>query len=239
MLIKRYAQILWVSGFLLSNTACARDPWNDKEQKPDIRPFEVPRLQGDTQYQDPIPSLLPAPEIDPDSIYTAALNCYPEEYKFKVDVDLVAGYRRVSDQYDTSGWPALSEHYIGVVGKIPLLSDSEDSRARDREYLRRTRTAEAVAGFAQALANRNFAYREIGLYMALEARAIVRVGKGIAPTEEQITMMEKVAEAQRNVTKYSAEAVQFRLAIIAMCDDQKAPVLNEYLKQIAFLPKAK
>ena len=221
MRTKRYAQLLWITCSLLSNTAFAREPWAYNDTKPQIKPFEIPSLQGDTQYQDPIPSLLPAPEIDPDTIYSAALNCYPEESKFKIDVDLVAGYRRVSDQYDTSGWPALSEHYIGVVGKIPLLSDSEDSRTRDREYLRRTRTAEAVAGFAQALANRNFAYREIGLYMALEARAIVRVGKGIAPTEEQITMMEKVAEAQRNITKFSADAVQYRLAIIAMCDDQK------------------
>jgi len=212
-------------------------PWaKPKEEAEKIKPFELPRLQGTTQYQDPIPSLLPAPRIDPDLIYQNVLNCYPEKSKFKVDVDLVAGYRQVSDQYDTGAWPDLSEHYIGVVGKIPLFSSTEDSRSRDREYKRRTATAKFVAGFAQALANRNHAYREIGLYMALEARAITRVQRGIAPTSEQVTMMEKVATAQRDITKYSAEAVENRLALRAMCDDQKGPGLNKYLKKIAALP---
>ncbi|MCZ4339878.1 hypothetical protein [Shewanella colwelliana] len=72
--------------------------------------------------------------------------------------------------------------------------------------------------------------------MVLEARAITRVQRGIAPTSEQVTMMEKVATAQRDITKYSAEAVENRLALMAMCDDQKGPGLNQYLKKIAALP---
>lgn len=214
-------------------------PWEDNTEQPDIQPFKLPQLESDTHYQDAIPSLLPAPKINPDAIYQAALNCYPEVSTFKMDVDLVAGYRRVNDQYDSSTWPDLSEHYIGIVGKLPLVSATEDSRDRDREYRRRTLTAKAVAGFAKALANRNLSYREIGLYLALEARAVVRVEKGIAPVDEQILMMEKVAATQRNISQYSAETVQYRLAIVAMCDEVKAPRLNQYLKKIADLPKQK
>ncbi len=238
MQIKTYAHILWISVYFLSAQSNATDyPWTEpKEPVPEVQPFELPRLQGDTQYKDTVPSLLPAPEIDSDLIYQNVLNCYPEVSKFKINVDLVAGYRQVNDQYNSSAWPDLTEHYIGIVGKIPLMSSTEDSRTRDREYKRRTATAKFVAGFAQALANRNHAYREIGLYMALEARAITRVQRGIAPTTEQIQMMEKVAEAQRNITKYSAEAVESRLALMAMCDDQKGPGLNDYLKRIALLP---
>lgn len=238
MQIKTYAQFLWISVYFLSATSSATDyPWSEPtEAQPKVKPFELPRLQGNTQFQDTVPSLLPAPIVDPDHIFQNVLNCYPEVSKFKIDVDLVAGYRQVNDQYDSSAWPDLTEHYIGIVGKIPLLSSTEDSRTRDREYKRRTATAKFVAGFAQALANRNHAYREIGLYMALEARAITRVQRGIAPTSEQITMMEKVAQAQRNITRYSAEAVENRLALMAMCDDQKGPGINDYLKRIALLP---
>ncbi len=223
----------------LMSQACLANgyPWEDNTEQPDIQPFKLPQLESDTHYQDAIPSLLPAPKINPDAIYQAALNCYPEVSTFKMDVDLVAGYRRVNDQYDSSTWPDLSEHYIGIVGKLPLVSATEDSRDRDREYRRRTLTAKAVAGFAKALANRNLSYREIGLYLALEARAVVRVEKGIAPVDEQILMMEKVAATQRNISQYSAETVQYRLAIVAMCDEVKAPRLNQYLKKIAELPK--
>ena len=228
----------FILGLLAFNCFANDYPWSDNPDKPDIKPFILPQLESENHYQDPIPSLLPAPKIDPDAIYQSALNCYPEVSTFKVDLDLVAGYRRVNDQYDTSTWPDLSEHYIGVVGKLPLISTTEDSRDRDREYRRRSLTAKAVAGFAKALANRNLSYREMGLYMALEARAIVRVERGIAPVDEQILMMEKVAAAQRNISQYSADSVQHRLAIVAMCDENKAPRLNTYLKKIAYLPTA-
>lgn len=241
MLIKSYAQFLWISVYFLCTNSFATDyPWTEpKEPVPEVKPFQLPKLQGDTQFQDPVPSLLPAPEIDPDSIYQNVLNCYPEVSTFKIDVDLVAGYRQVSDKYSSSSWPDLSEHYVGIVGKIPLVSNTEDSRARDREFKRRTAAAKFVAGFAQALANRNHAYRELGLYMALEARAVTRVERGLAPTSEQVDMMIKVAASQRNITKYSAEAVENRLALMAMCDDQKGPGLNDYLKRVANLPNTR
>ena len=213
-------------------------PWSNKdaEQVPDIKPFELPKLKGDADYKDPIPALLPAPTVNPDLIYQAALNCYPEKSKFKIDVSLVAGYKRSNDKYDSDPWPDLTDHYFGIVGKIPIYSSTEMSRTRDREYLRRTKTASHVAGFAQALANRNHAYREIGLYMALEARAQVRVAQGIAPTTEQVTFLEKTAKAQRDIIKYSADTIEHRLALSAMCDDDRAPNLNAYLLKIAELP---
>jgi hypothetical protein len=223
---------------LPNHSLYAREPWASDPSKPAIKPYQLPLLQGDTDFHSAPTSLLPAPVLDPDTLYQAALDCYPEVSKFNIDVDLIAGYRQIISQYDTSELPAIGEQYIGIVGKMPLISASEDSRARDREYNRRTRTAAAVAGFAQAIADRNFAYRELGLYMALEARAMVRVNQGVAASDEQIGMMEKVAQTQRNLTQYSAAVVQHRLSLIAMCDQQQAPILNRYLKNIAALPVA-
>ena len=239
--------LLWVNlilllGNILVNQARAEItlelPWssNNAEPTPVMKPFELPKLKGDADYKDPVPALLPAPAVNPDLIYRAALNCYPEKSKFKIDVSLVAGYKRSNDKYDSDPWPDLTDHYFGIVGKIPIYSSTELSRTRDREYIRRTQTATHVAGFAQALANRNHAYREIGLYMALEARAQVRVAQGIAPTTEQITYLEKTAKAQRDIIKFSADAVEHRLALSSMCDDDRAPNLNAYLLKIAELP---
>nr|SHO15410.1 Putative uncharacterized protein [Moritella viscosa]SHO17868.1 Putative uncharacterized protein [Moritella viscosa]SHO19040.1 Putative uncharacterized protein [Moritella viscosa] len=41
-----------------------------------------------------------SPLIDTDSIYYAALNCYPEQSTFKISVNLVAGYKANTDQFN-------------------------------------------------------------------------------------------------------------------------------------------
>ena len=107
---------------------------------------------------------------------------------------------------------------------MPIYDTSDRSRSRDREYNRRVKTAAHVAGFVQALANRNYAYREIGVSM------------GIVGVDEQIRYLEKTAGAQRNIIKTTAEATEHRLALVAMCDSEKSGNLNSYLVNVANLP---
>lgn len=212
-------------------------PWQNAENKPVVQPFEVPRLHGQSHsFKARVPALSSAPLIDTDSIYYAALNCYPEQSAFKVSVNLVAGYRANTDQFEEDDWPDITEHYVGIVAKMPLYDTNDRSRARDREYNRRAKTAAHVAGFAQALANRNYAYREIGIYIAMEARAQARVSQGIVGVNEQIQYLEKTATAQRNIIRTTAEATEHRLALVAMCDSEKSDDLNNYLVNVAKLP---
>jgi len=214
-------------------------PWQKTEDKPTVQPFEVPRLHGkDVSFKRPVDPLGSAPLIDTDSIYYAALNCYPEQSTFKVAVNLVAGYKANTDEFENDNWPDITEHYIGIVAKMPLYDTTDRSRARDREYKRREKTAAHVSGFAQALANRNYAYREVGIYLAMEARAQARVSQGIVGVDEQIKYLEKTAGAQRNIIKTTAEATEHRLALIAMCDSEKSDNLNNYLVNIATLPNS-
>ncbi|WP_216648587.1 hypothetical protein [Salinivibrio sp. VYel6] len=212
--------------------------WQDSAPPPpEVHPFELPTLNGhDTHFNTAVPALKTAPRPDTDAIYRAITHCYPEKSKFNIDINIVAGMKSSLDQYSTDNWPEISEHYVGIVGKMPLYSSTEQSRERNWEYQRRTNTATAVASFANAVANRNHAYRMMGLYMALEARAQARVTEGIANVNEQVGYLEKVAGSQRDVLQFEAKVTEFRLALAAMCDDTQQAMMNDYLKKVAKLP---
>lgn len=241
---------IFAFAWLLSATAFAASGEGDwpldfswkREQvppPPDVKPYELPTLHGKSpHYNTPLPALKRAPKADPDAIYQAVINCYPEKSKFKLDIDLVAGMKASYDQYDTEGWPDIGEHYVGIVGKMPLYSATELSRERQWEYQRRTATATAVAEFVDSMANRNHAYRMMGLYLSLEARSQARVAEGVANISEQVAYLESVASAQRDILKFEAKVTEHRLALAAMCDDGKAPHINTYLKNLAWLPPA-
>lgn len=213
-------------------------PWKEPvAPPPEIKPFVLPTLTGEApHYNTPAPALKPAPKIDPDVIFQTVLNCYPEKSKFKLDLSLVAGMKTNLDEYNSDDWPEISEHYVGIVGKMPLYSTTEQSRERQWEYQRRTSTATSVAAFAQALADRNYAYRLMGLYLSLEARSQQRVSQGVASVNEQVALLEKVAGSHRNVLAHEAKIVEHRLALVALCEDSYSKRVNQYLLDLAFLP---
>lgn len=214
-------------------------PWqqSDENELPEIQPFELPTLKGESpDFHTAIPALQNAPRVNPDHIYQVITRCYPEKTKFKIDVNLVAGMRSSIDQYDSSDWPDITDHYVGIVGEMPLYSTTEQAREREWEHKRRVGTASQVAAFVQALANRNHAYREMGIYLAMEARSQARVKQGIANITEQIGFLEKVATAQRDILSHEAKVIENRLALISMCDTDSSKHVNTYLKKIAYLP---
>lgn len=214
-------------------------PWQKSEdnEPPDIQLFELPTLKGESpDFHTAIPALQDAPRVNPDQIYQVVTRCYPEKTKFKIDVNLIAGMRSSIDQYDSSDFPSITDHYIGIVGEMPLYSTTEQAREREWEHKRRVGTASQVAAFVQALANRNHAYREMGIYLAMEARSQARVKQGIANITEQIGFLEKVAAAQRDILSHEAKVIENRLALISMCDNDSSKHVNAYLKKIAYLP---
>jgi hypothetical protein len=237
---------LAVTCLALSVSACssANDdwgidkPWSDSDVKaPKIEPYKLPTLQDNqVDFKDDIPALRPAPKVNPDDIFNAVLSCYPEKSKFKIDLGLVAGMRSTLDEYDSDSWPSISEHYVGIVAKMPIYSASEQSRERQWEYQRRTATAQSVATFTKALADRNYAYRLMGLYLSLEARSQVRVQQGVASVDEQVGLLEKVAQAQRDVVTQESILVQQRLSLVALCEDSHADEINQYLEKLLVLP---
>lgn len=213
-------------------------PWQqpDDNEPPEVQLFELPTLKGKSpDFHTAIPALQNAPRVNPDQIYQVITRCYPEKTKFKIDINLVAGMRSSINQYDSSDWPSITDHYIGIVGEMPLYSTTEQAREREWEHKRRVGTASQVAAFVQALANRNHAYREMGIYLAMEARSQARVKQGIANITEQIGFLEKVASAQRDILSHEAKVIENRLALISMCDTDSSNNVNNYLKKIAYL----
>ncbi|WP_239998850.1 hypothetical protein [Photobacterium phosphoreum] len=214
-------------------------PWqqSDDNEPPEIQLFELPTLKGESpDFHTAIPALQNAPRVNPDQIYQVITRCYPEKTKFKIDVNLIAGMRSSIDQYDSSDFPSITDHYIGIVGEMPLYSTTEQAREREWEHKRRVGTASQVAAFVQALANRNHAYREMGIYLVMEARSQARVKQGIANITEQIGFLEKVAAAQRDILSHESKVIENRLALISMCDNDSSNNVNTYLKKIAYLP---
>lgn len=225
----------------MANDWGIKAPWDEPNvQPPEIKPYELPTLNGSSpHFNESLPALLPAPKLDSDTIYNSVLRCYPEKSKFKIDLNLIAGVRSNFDEYESDEWPEISDHYIGIVGKMPLYSTTEQSRERQWEYQRRVDTAATVAAFAQSLAERNYAYRLMGLYLSLEARSQARVEKGVANVAEQVAYLEKVASTHKEVLAHEAKLVEYRLALVAMCDEQQAESMNTYLQKLVILPKAK
>ena len=240
-MLTKYTPILV---FLLSGCASANDwgitpPWGEADtEPPQIQPYQLPTLNGNKEsFHEEVPALVPEPKVNMDDIFYAVLRCYPEKSLFNIDVSLVAGVRSNLDQYNSDDWPGISEHYVGIIGRIPLYSATEQSRERQWEYQRRTATAKAVSTFVEALANRNYSYRLMGLYLSLEARTRVRVEQGIANVSEQVHYLEKVAAVHKDILEEEAKIVEQRLSLVAMCDKSNADLLDQYLQKLAFLPR--
>ncbi|MBB1489601.1 hypothetical protein [Oceanospirillum sediminis] len=203
------------------------------EPPPEIRTYQLPRFDNHAQgnHHSAVPPLKLAPAIDYDALYQAALNCYPEKSKFGLEVELEGAFKN-RKTYDYTG-SEIGQHYIGLVARMPLYSASELNREREREYKRRTETASTIGAFLQALAKRNHSIRQLGLYQSLEARSQIRVQQGVATTAEQVQFLEKVALAQESLITAETALAEHRLGLIAACSDDKAPLLNDYLKRIS------
>ena len=130
----------------------------------------------------------------------------------------------------------IGSNYVGIVARMPLYSYTELDRERDREFHRRTSAATSVAQFISAVATRNHAIRELALHRALEARAAIRVRKGVAGASEQVTYLEKVA-GQRALIKAEAEIMESRLTMAALCDPEKQLRMSQYLRLVSAVPR--
>lgn len=212
-------------------------PWSEEKPPPppEQKPFDLPRLYSDKQhYNSPTEPLKKALRIDPDEVFLTVLECFPAKSLFNAELSLVAGYKQAINAWDDD-YPDIADHYVGIVGKIPLYSSNEQSRQREREYQRRATTASQVAGFVAAIAARNQAYRELGLYRALEARAQARVKNGIAEADEQIQMLTKLATVHSDVITQEANVIQYRLGLSGLCENTKRETINNWLKRLATL----
>lgn len=205
----------------------------DEANLPEIPPYEIPTYDGKPlNFQEPVPAMRPAPKVNGDGIFQVIVNCYPVKSKFALDIELTGGARYSEDAITTFDNSGLSRYYVGIVAKMPLYSATELDRQREREYRRRTETADSIKALMKGLADRRRAQRELGLYSSLEARSQKRVAVGVVSVEEQVGYLEKVAQSQARMDDAQASIEGSRLGLVAQCRDGVADQVNDYLTRI-------
>jgi hypothetical protein len=120
-------------------------------------------------------------------------------------------------------------YYAGIVANMPLYSDTEIDKDRKLEYQRRIQSTGTIKELLSAVATKRRAERMMGLYASLEKRAQVRIEEGIAPVDEQIGYLEKVAATQGELDTAEAAIEGARLALIGQCRPEVVDEVNNYI----------
>lgn len=199
------------------------------QNSPSKSPFRLETFHGDDlHFQAENLPLKKTKEIDNDTLFTQIVHCYPAESLFDGELKLTTTASPIKSRD-----PAYDNYYAKIVLEMPLYSSAEVTRRVDRENQRRIQTAELLANFSDSLARRNQALRMVSLYRTLEKRAQLRIKQGLAMTDEQISFLEKTSMAHADLLKAQSDLLKFRLQLVSLCSDQKAPVLNEVLKRLS------
>jgi len=182
----------------------------------------------------PIPGQLP----DARELYERTLNCWPAPSFMRAEVALEGRVRTDRTQMMDSDGTVRSGGRVGVgvVARLPLYSALELDREREREYMRRTKLADATGNFLSILAERQKHVRQLELMRALERRAQERVKAGITETSEQVGYLEKVAAVEGELLKQSGMLQKARLELIGHCSTLQADEVDRYILQ--YMPKA-
>jgi len=213
-------------------------PWasQNPERPPAVKAYEIPTFDGGRrEFRDEPPGWVKAPRVDGDAVFTMILHCYPAKSRWRLNVDLQAALK-TAESLDVTG-TTIGSSYVGIVGRLPLYSASDQDREREREYRRRVDTAGLVADFVGQIATRNRAVRNVALSGSMEQRARVRVAEGIADADEQIKYLDKVAAGENSLIMAEAKIMQARLALVSMCREDEADRVNSYLSNLARLPE--
>jgi hypothetical protein len=139
------------------------------------------------------------------------------------DKNTNSGNTTVVQTYDSQNY------YAGIVANMPLYSDIEIDKDRKVEYQRREQTAMTIKEMLSAVAAKRRAERMMGLYLSLEKRAQARIETGVAPVDEQISYLEKVATTQGELDTAEAAIEGSRLALIGQCRPEVLDEVNNYI----------
>lgn len=205
----------------------------EEHQPPNIMPYEIPTFTGaPVDYKKIKPAINPKKKINGDAIFQIINKCYPLKSGFGLEVNLKGGltYKPQQSNNSTTVQTLDSQnYYAGIVANMPLYSDIEIDKDRKVEYQRREQTAMTIKEMLSAVAAKRRAERMMGLYMSLEKRAQVRIETGVAPVDEQIGFLEKVATTQGELDTAEAAIEGSRLALIGQCRPEVMDEVNSYI----------
>lgn len=234
-----------VAALLLASPAAANDVATTPTKTPvktapdTKRPHELPTYSGEREaFHAPV--MPPRPSEIPDALvlYNRALECWPVPSFFDAEISLEGRIRsdRSSFLDETTGAVRGADRYgVGIVARVPLYSAMEMHRQREREYIRRTKLADAVGSFIAILAERQKHVRKLQLMRALERRSQERVKIGVTETGEQVSYLEKVASLEGTLLQQRGQLEKSRLKLIGHCATSRADDLDAFI--YPYMPK--
>lgn len=200
---------------------------------------ELPTFTGEKpSYHAPVTPPKPGALPDSRDLYERALACWPVPSFMRAEVSVEGRLRTDRTSYldDTGTVRGAGRASVGLVARVPLYSALELDREREREYIRRTKLADAVGNFVSLLATRQKHVRELELMRALERRAQERVKAGVTETAEQVGYMEKVAALEGSLMQQSGQLQKARLELIGHCAPSQADEVDRHI--LGYMPGA-
>lgn len=195
-------------------------------------PWELPTHRGDKPSHQAPGKPAPAGLIpDGRELFDMTLDCWPAPSYFRASVSLEGRLRndRSTTLNSAGELQSGSRTSVALVASLPLYAAAEMDREREREYMRRTKAADAVGDLIGALSDRSRIYRELDLMRSLERRSQERVKIGVAETAEQVKYLEKVADLEGALIKQRGTIEKARLGLIGMCAAQHADRVDQYI----------
>jgi hypothetical protein len=220
-----------LAAVLIALLACSAQA--EEHKPPNIEPYKIPTFTGEpVDWRKTKPAIDAKRKIDGDAIFNVINKCYPLKSGFGLEVSLRTGlnYRPSTSSGTTTVQTFDSaSYYAGIVANMPLYSDIEIDKDRKLEYQRREQTASTIKEMLTAVAAKRRSERMMGLYSSLEKRAQVRIETGVAPVDEQIGFLEKVATTQGELDAAEAAIEGARLALIGQCRPEVVEQVNSYI----------
>lgn len=213
--------------FVTINTAHAVE----EHKPPLIESYQIPTFTGaPVDWRKNKPAIDAKRKIDGDAIFRMINKCYPLKSGFGLEVNLRGGVNYRPNSTNTTIQTVDSQaYYTGIVANMPLYSDVEIDKDRKMEYQRREQTSGSIQAMLTAVAAKRRAERMMGLYLSLETRSKARIENGIAPVDEQIGYLEKVASTQGELDTAEAAIEGTRLALIGQCRPEVVDQVNNYI----------
>jgi hypothetical protein len=206
----------------------------EEHKPPNIQPYEIPTFTGaPVDYKQIKPAIDAKRKINGDAIFQIINRCYPLKSGFGLEVNLRGGVNTTMQNKNNSATTVQTydsqAYYAGIVANMPLYSDIEIDKDRKVEYQRRMQTTSTIKELLTAVATKRRSERLMGLYSSLEKRAQARIETGVAPVDEQISYLEKVATTQGELDTAEAAIEGSRLALIGQCRPEVVEQVNNYI----------
>jgi len=150
--------------------------------------------------------------MDFEVLQKIALKCMYDKGWLDLDVDIQSG---VSNR--DRGFGQYQDTFAGLVVRVPLYSGKELDRERTRTIERKKDVVSDATKLIESVEQVFNARKMLSMYKILEKRSQRRVMGGVAGLEEQVAILEKIAETRKQLVINAAAALGSRQLLLERC----------------------